>query len=300
MSRRAILFRFLGSGWLTLGLICLSVGSLQIIAPDRVDWWGKLAASGNIDTSRLVLHLPLLAITLLAWGLMSALLGWNLIRLTSWAQPLAQTSHLLLAVYLATGLTTSLAVSPQVRGYTLVGLSLLVGNLGLAYLLRGRLADEVFSQVPWQTAPVIPMRCEFCGSTLHRGTGRCPECEPVIQTEQFMTGEERAKPALVAQLESLDDGTVYRLASRQPTFVGRELSGNDINLSNPTVSRRHARIEYDIQNRHYILISMQDTNGTFVNERLVRRKPLRDSDEVRFGRARFRFNITCGSNDTGG
>jgi len=172
MSRRAILFRFLGSGWLTLGLICLSVGSLQIIAPDRVDWWGKLAASGNIDTSRLVLHLPLLAITLLAWGLMSALLGWNLIRLTSWAQPLAQTSHLLLAVYLATGLTTSLAVSPQVRGYTLVGLSLLVGNLGLAYLLRGRLADEVFSQVPWQTAPVIPMRCEFCGSTLHRGTGR--------------------------------------------------------------------------------------------------------------------------------
>jgi hypothetical protein len=296
MNRPAALFKLLGSAWLTLGLICLVLGGLQISQSDA----GMAQAptlSNTAGSPGHVFHRPWLPAVLLAWGLMSLVLGWNLVRLTSWAQPLAQTMHLLLAVYLAVSL---LIIAPQAAGPSVLGALLLVGDLGLAYLLRGRLAAEVFSQVPLQTALVNPMRCEFCDSPLDRRTRRCPQCEPAIKVTPNPSDEPRSKPTLVGQLVSLADGTVYRLSSQRPTCVGRELSRNDINLSNPTVSRRHARIEYDVQNNCYFLTALQDTNGTFVNDNLIRRRTLRDGDEVRFGRAKFRFNIASGSSNNGG
>ena len=296
MNRPAVLFKLLGSGWLILGLICLVLGGLQLSGSDS-SMVGPLALSDNADSLWHIFYRPWLPIVLLAWGLMSLVLGWNLIRLTSWAQPLAQTAHLLLAVYLIVGL---MMIGPQATGASVFGVLLLVSDLGLAYLLRGRLAAEVFSQVPLQTALVNPMRCEFCDSPLDRMTRRCPKCEPAIKVTPSPSSEPRSKPTLVGQLVSLADGTVHRLSSQQPTFVGRELSRNDINLNNPTVSRRHARIEYDVQNNCYSLTALQDTNGTFINDNLIRRRTLRDGDEVRFGRAKFHFNIASGSSNNGG
>lgn len=299
MRRQALLFKLLGLGWLTVGLVCLPLGSFQA---GGLDWGGQVAQalSGNAGALWHAFHHPLIAVVLLAWGVMGIVLGWNLVRLVSWAQSLAQAMHLLLAVYLVAALMVGFTVAPEARELLAFGVLLLAGDLGLAYLLRGRLASEVFSYIPLRTAPVVSRRCEFCGAPLDLQTRRCPECEPAIKANPRTAGGECPKPALVAQLVSLDDGTVYPLSSQRPTLVGRELSRNDVNLSNPTVSRQHARIEYDIQNSSYILFAMQDTNGTFINDKLLRRRPLRDGDEVRFGRAKFRFHVLPGIGDTGG
>ena len=64
---------------------------------------------------------------------------------------------------------------------------------------------------------------------------------------------------------------------------------NDINLSNPTVSRRHAWIE--CENGWFVLNAVDDSNGTFINNALVRRGVLKDGDQIRFGRATFRFQV---------
>ena len=299
MRRQAFLFKLLGSGWLTWGLICLALGSFQV---GGVDWGVQVAQvlSGDAGALWQAFYHPLVIIVLLAWGTMCILLGWNLVRLVNWAQPLAQSMHLLLAIYLALALMASFVVAPGAIALFAFGILLMAVDLGMAYLLRGRLASEVFSHIPFRTAPVVSRRCEFCGSPLDLRTGRCSECDPAIKADTPAANEERSKPAIVAQFTSLDDGAVYPLSSQRPTLVGRELSRNDINLSNPTVSREHARIEYDVQNSRYVLMAMQDTNGTFVNDKLLRQRPLRDGDEVRFGRAKFLFHVVSGIEDTGG
>lgn len=299
MRQQVLLFKLLGSGWLMLGLVCLALVSLLVSGQG---WSERIAQMLSGDAGALwnAFYCPVIAVTLPVWGLVCIVLGWNLIRLASWAQLLVQTVHLLLAVYLVVALMVSFAVAPEARGGLALGVMLLAGNLGLTYLLRGRLAGEVFSHLPLRTAPVVPRRCEFCGGSLELQTGRCPECEPAIRLNQRAAAQERPKPALAAQLASSDDGATYLLSSLGATFVGRELERNDINLNNPTVSRRHARVEYDVQNSRYVLMAMQDVNGTFVNDKLVRQRNLRDGDEVRFGRARFRFTIVTGVESAGG
>jgi len=64
---------------------------------------------------------------------------------------------------------------------------------------------------------------------------------------------------------------------------------NDLNVNNPTISRRHAQIEY--QEGHFVITALQDSNGTFVNEERVRQQTLNNGDKVRLGRARFQFVI---------
>ncbi len=301
MRRQVLFFKLLGSSWLALGLICLALSGLQISGSD---WGGQVGQTLSGDASVLWHTFYrsnfLVVVVLLAWGMVGLVLGWNLVRLMNWAQPLAQAMHLLLAVYLTIALIVGVAVVPQSTEFLALCVLLLVGDLCLAYLFRGRLASEVFSYIPLRTAPIVSRRCEFCGSALDMRTGRCPECEPAVEANPQAASGERPKPALVAQLVSLDDGAVYPLSSQRPTVVGRELSCNDVNLSNPTVSRQHARFEYDVQNSRYVLIAMQDTNGTFVNDKLLRQRPLRDGDEVRFGRAKFRFCLVPGVENTGG
>jgi len=68
---------------------------------------------------------------------------------------------------------------------------------------------------------------------------------------------------------------------------------NDVCISDPVVSRQHARIEW--QGGRFVLIDLNSANGTLVNGRLVRQQALRDHDEIRIGRAVLRFTTVRGS-----
>ena len=74
---------------------------------------------------------------------------------------------------------------------------------------------------------------------------------------------------------------------KESITIGRK-EGNTVVIDNLAVSSFHARI--DMAGSDYILTDLQSTNGTFVNERPVRRQLLRDGDELRMGETRLRFH----------
>jgi pSer/pThr/pTyr-binding forkhead associated (FHA) protein len=77
----------------------------------------------------------------------------------------------------------------------------------------------------------------------------------------------------------------------QPMLVGRD-EGSDIRVDEPLVSRAHARIEG--RGDGYVVLDLGSTNLTKVNGVVVTECVLRDGDEVTFGRAKCRFELTDG------
>ena len=70
------------------------------------------------------------------------------------------------------------------------------------------------------------------------------------------------------------------------TSIGRSEEA-DIVLDEPLVSRIHARIER--RGERCVLIDIGSTNLTRVNDEIVVEKELAPGDELRFARARLRF-----------
>ena len=77
----------------------------------------------------------------------------------------------------------------------------------------------------------------------------------------------------------------------QPMLVGRDEDA-DIRIQEPLVSRAHARIEG--RGDGYVVLDLGSTNLTRVNGAVVTECVLRAGDEVRFGRAVCRFELTAG------
>lgn len=72
-----------------------------------------------------------------------------------------------------------------------------------------------------------------------------------------------------------------------PLLIGRD-PGNGLRLNHETVSRLHA--ELTVQHGRWVLRDLGSTNGTCVNgQRLVGSIPVRDGDQVSFGRMSFRL-----------
>ena len=71
-----------------------------------------------------------------------------------------------------------------------------------------------------------------------------------------------------------------------PFEIGRS-SNNDLFIDQESVSRHHARITYT--DGVYSLADLGSTNGTYVNDEVVRERPLHDGDQVRIGRSILKF-----------
>ena len=74
----------------------------------------------------------------------------------------------------------------------------------------------------------------------------------------------------------------------QEYFIGRQM-GNQIHLSDPSISNVHARIFKGPEG--YVLEDMNSRNGTFVNGVRIDRKLLQENDKVRLGNSNFVYNI---------
>lgn len=71
------------------------------------------------------------------------------------------------------------------------------------------------------------------------------------------------------------------LLEKEETFLGRDL-GNDFPISDPEISRRHAR--FFIQDENVFIEDLGSTNGTFLNgERISSPQQLRKGDLITFG-----------------
>jgi pSer/pThr/pTyr-binding forkhead associated (FHA) protein len=83
------------------------------------------------------------------------------------------------------------------------------------------------------------------------------------------------------------DGTRAEFALVSPvTSIGRSEEA-DVVIDEPLVSRIHARIER--RGERLVLIDIGSTNLTRVNDEVVLEKELKPGDELRFARARVRF-----------
>ncbi len=91
-------------------------------------------------------------------------------------------------------------------------------------------------------------------------------------------------------LEWRQGGRPCRMALRKKElFIGRR-SDSDIVLTDPYVSRRHARLLE--QDRAYTVIDLDSTHGTFVNGVRVRERVLEAGDKIRMGPGPSEFNYT--------
>ncbi len=68
--------------------------------------------------------------------------------------------------------------------------------------------------------------------------------------------------------------------TRHPVVIGR-MATNDVVLSDPNVSRRHAELRREGDD--WVVIDLDSTNGTTVNGRSAKRQVLKDGDKVSLG-----------------
>ncbi|HEX2241480.1 MAG TPA: DUF3662 and FHA domain-containing protein [Actinomycetota bacterium] len=111
--------------------------------------------------------------------------------------------------------------------------------------------------------------------------------DPETAPEKTQTSE--------AELLLLDDSgnpTESIELTRTPAVIGR-LSGNDVVLADPNVSRRHAELRRDADK--WWLVDLGSTNGSTVNEKLVKEHELHDGDELGFGTTKLLFKLRTGT-----
>jgi hypothetical protein len=286
MRDRTPWLKLLGGVWFVLGVVGFlwSISSLLSVPPERlISWPSGLRALQVFSLP------PWSQITGMMGALFAIVAGWALVRRQKWAQMILVAAHLLLIVYAAVGAVIVYVASDHtslqwIASLAILGVVMLLNGV-LAFFMSDIASTEALSWLPLRTLVAAPEVCEFCGSTLDPETHLCPQCQSVPSLIHAYVKKEPPR----AKLVSLTDEAEYWLDPGSRVSIGRGASGNDINLSNPTVSRFHAQIEFD--NGHYALTALQDSNGTFINDTLVRHRTLQDGDEVRFGRSRFRFVV---------
>jgi len=231
---------------------------------------------------------PWAQLTVVLIALFVLFCGWGLIRRQVWTQTLLVPAHLLFVVYaLALWFAGSISHRHVYEGWAGKSLALLAAiavNSLFAVWMNSVGTSEALSWLPLRTTNLVPLKCEFCGTPLDLSDGHCPQCQAAFQPKQDLP----SKPP-DAILVGIADGNEFFITSDHPVRIGRGSTHNEINLTNPTVSRRHAQIAFD--KGYYVIETLDDRNGTFINNARVRRQTLHHGDEIRFGRAGYQFRI---------
>ena len=89
--------------------------------------------------------------------------------------------------------------------------------------------------------------------------------------------------------EGCDRGRRFELSTTGSATIGRE-EGNQIQLRDTEVSRRHAQVVYE--NNRFVLSDLNSSNGTFVNGKRIEKRALNSGDQILMGSTRLQFNQT--------
>ncbi|GAB6095505.1 hypothetical protein JCM14469_17570 [Desulfatiferula olefinivorans] len=84
----------------------------------------------------------------------------------------------------------------------------------------------------------------------------------------------------------------YRLEKGKSLTIGRRES-NDIVIENVSVSGKHAKVE-TTEGGGFMIMDLNSTNGTFVNDKMITTHPLRHGDIISVGKHRLIFGYVKG------
>ncbi len=109
----------------------------------------------------------------------------------------------------------------------------------------------------------------------------------VTRITELAAGPDASRPgdACIVVIYGTELGRRVQLGAA-PFEIGRS-STNDLFIDQESISRHHARISFD--GTAYWVADLGSTNGTYVNDEVVREQQLRDGDQVRIGRSILKF-----------
>lgn len=81
-------------------------------------------------------------------------------------------------------------------------------------------------------------------------------------------------------------GCTYEVTTDKAVVIGRD-SSCDIQFFDKGLSRNHSRIE--TEGNRFVISDLESTNGTFVNGKMIIRKPLDSRDIIRMGKIELQF-----------
>src|ERR1700722_2199320 len=116
-----------------------------------------------------------------------------------------------------------------------------------------------------------------------------PSCPREPKADSF-AHHIRLMPAAAIRLIAIGAAAPREFSADANEISIGSAAGNDLVILNePSVSRRHAKIE--CRRRAYRVVDLESTNGTFVNGARVRgASAFKIGDQLRFGSAQYRFN----------
>ncbi|TCJ15887.1 DUF2662 domain-containing protein [Rubrobacter taiwanensis] len=109
----------------------------------------------------------------------------------------------------------------------------------------------------------------------------------IEQGTAAISAEDVRQHGLVREIAELEvEGRKYPLEGQGPWIIGRS-EKNDIVISDPNVSRRHARLSRSGDG--FVIEDLDSTNGTLLDGAPIKRERIEDGDELTFGQSRARF-----------
>ena len=114
---------------------------------------------------------------------------------------------------------------------------------------------------------------------------RTPDSGPVERTVMI-----RLQPSLVIT-RGVGQGQVFNLSSESSLSIGRAPT-SDIVIVDSAVSGQHCRVRPE--GGAYVVHDLESTNGTFVNDRRVKRHRLSEGDVIRVGETLVQFKMGPG------
>ena len=106
--------------------------------------------------------------------------------------------------------------------------------------------------------------------------------------------DENDDVSLLFEFDELMVASLPRLSDVGGTLMVGRMPDCDLVVDDPSVSKHHARIDWDDRTHHARLEDMNSSNGTLVNgDELQMPMHVRDGDMITFGDARFCFLMTA-------
>lgn len=151
---------------------------------------------------------------------------------------------------------------------------------------------------PAPTAPPVPAMPAPAAPHREPAPVQAPPMERTVAAQKISVAEAQPKRYVVGWLVGLN-ATV-----RGESFalrIGRNVLGrdrrSDIVINDDQVSSHHADLIFRPEERRFILMDHNSTNGTYVNEQEIEpRRDLVGNDVVRLGSHRFLFTPLCNEN----